>query len=245
MVSFKLAAIKILRKSKEPMHYNDITREAIEQNLIETSGITPEYTINAKITSDIKFRKEKSAFVRIKPGIYKINPKYTQEEEKQEENQELIENEEKETEIKNSQYIGKAGEHLVVSKLLFRGYNANIMSVDDGVDIVATKNDNLYNIQVKTANEKYEKYVSDININSYQRYNSSNMFYIFVLRGGEERFLILPYNEIQKNVVLKNILTVGYGKKYRVNITLKNSKIYLGNFRNDVTYYKNNWNLIK
>lgn len=166
-------------------------------------------------------------------------------EQKQEEKQELVETEDKEIETKSSQYIGKAGEHLVVSKLLFQGYNANIMSVDEGIDIVSTKNDRLYNIQVKTANEKYGKYVSDMNINSYQKHNSSNTFYIFVLRGNEENFLILPYVEVQKNIDQKNILVVDHGKRYRANITLRDGKLYLGNLKNDVTYFKNNWNLIK
>ena len=245
MVSFKLAAIKILRKSKEPLHYMEITKQTIEQNLIETSGSTPENTMNAQITSDIKFKKEKSAFIRVKPGIFKVNPKYTIEKQKQEEKQEILEIEEKEIETKSTQYIGKAGEHLVVSELLFKGFNANIMSVDEGIDIVATRNDKLYNIQVKTANEKYGKYVSDMNINSYQKHNSSNTFYIFVLRGEETNFLILPYVEVQKNIDQKNILVVDHGKRYRANITLRDKKIFLGNLKNDTTYFNNNWNLIK
>ena len=245
MASFKLAAINVLRKSKKPLHYRDITKLAIEQSLIETSGLTPENTMNAQITSDIKFKKGKSAFIRSQIGIFKINPKYTLEEQKQEEKLEILENEEKEIETKSSQYIGKAGEHLVVSELLFKGFNANIMSVDEGIDIVATKNDKLYNIQVKTSNEKYGKYVSDMNTNSYQKYNSSNTFYIFVLRGEDVNFLILPYVEVQKNIDQNNILVIGHGKRYRANITLRDGKIYLGNLKNNVTYYHNRWNLIK
>ncbi len=244
MASFKIAAIKVLRKSKESLHYNEITKQAIDQNLIVTSGATPDATMNAQITLDIKHKKDKSAFIRIKPGIFQLNPKYSQEEQKQEEKQEIIEIEEKEIETKRSQFIGKAGEHLVVSKLLFQEFNANIMSVDDGIDIVATRKDRLYNIQVKTANEKYGKYVADININSYQKYNSSNTFYIFVLRGKEENFLILPYVEVQKSIDQKNILVVDHGKRYRVNFTLRDGKIYLGNLKNDATYFKNNWDLI-
>lgn len=39
----------------------------------------------------------------------------------------------------STQYTGRVGEHRVVSELLFRGYNASIMSVDEGLDIVATR----------------------------------------------------------------------------------------------------------
>lgn len=244
-MSFKIAAIKILRKSETPLHYQEITKKAIEENLIETSGATPEATMNAIISVDIKHKKENSAFTRVKPGIFVLNPNYTFEEQKNEEKLELAEAEEQESETKVSQFIGKAGEHLVVSKLLFQGYNANVMSVDEGIDIVATKNDRIYNVQVKTANEKYGKYVADMNISSYQKHHSSNTYYIFVLRGKEENFLILPYVETQKNIDQKNILVVGHGKRYRVNITLKDNKFYLGNLKNDATYFLNNWNLIK
>ena len=244
MCSFKIAAIKVLRKSKEPLHYDEITKRAIEQDLIVTSGATPDATMNSRITSDIKHEKDKSAFIRIKPGIFQLNPKYSKEEQKQKEKQEIIEIEEKEIETKHSRFIGKAGEHLVVSKLLFQEFNANVMSVDEGIDIVATRKDRLYNIQVKTANEKYEKYVDDINISSYQKHNSSNTFYIFVLRGKEENFLILPYVEVQKNIDQKNIRVIDHGKRYRVNFTLRDGNIYLGNLKNDATYFKNNWGLI-
>jgi hypothetical protein len=38
-----------------------------------------------------------------------------------------------------SQYVGRTGEY-IVSELIFYGYNANIISVDVGLDVVATKN---------------------------------------------------------------------------------------------------------
>ncbi len=39
----------------------------------------------------------------------------------------------------STQNIGAAGEHAVVSELLYRGFNASKMAVDDGIDIVASK----------------------------------------------------------------------------------------------------------
>ena len=242
MASFKLAALKILREAKEPLHYEEITKRALDQNLIETSGATPEFTMNAQITRDIKYKKEKSFFKRSKPGIFTINPNYTEKEEVHEEKEET----EEELETTSTQYVGKAGEHLVVSELLFRGYNATIMSVDEGLDIVATKSDRLFNIQVKTSNEnKFNKYVSDIRISSFEKYNKNNTFYIFVLKGKETNFLILPYFEIQKNIDQENILVVNKNTRYRANISIRDNKLYLGNMQNDMSYYRNNWDLIK
>lgn len=243
MVSFKLAAIKILRDSKEPLHYEEITKKALEQNLVETSGATPEATMNAQISVDIKIKGEKSAFTRVKPGYFSLNPMYSPEEQKQEEQTEKIE---EETEQISTQYVGKAGEHLVVSELLFKGYNASIMSVDEGLDIVATKEEHLYNIQVKTSTEnKFNQYISDIRISSFEKHNRSNTYYIFVLKGKQTNFLILPYYEIQKNVDQENILVINKNTRYRVNIKIRDGKLYVGNKTNDASYYMNNWELIK
>lgn len=243
MLSFKLSAIKVLRGAKEPLHYEEITRRALEQNLIETSGSTPEATMNAQITVDIKSKKEKSAFIKVKPGHFALNPNYTPEEEKKHEKEEITR---EETEPISTQYTGKAGEHLVVSELLFRGYNASIMSVDEGLDIVATKGERLYNIQVKTSTEnKFHYYVFDLRISSFERHNRNNTFYIFVLKEKETNFLILPYFEIQKNIDQKNILVVNKNTRYRVNIRIREGKLYLGNKENDMSYFMNNWSLIK
>jgi len=245
MVSFKLAAIKILRKSKEPLHYSEITNRAIEQNLIVTSGITPSFTMNAQITTDIKFKKEKSAFVRIKPGIFAINPKYSSEEEKRDETISLLESDAQELETKSTQFIGKAGEHLVVSKLLFMEFNANIMSVDEGMDIVATKDNRLFNIQVKTANENNGRYVADMSVKSYNKHNRTNAFYVIVLRGDQTNYLILPYSEMQKNIDQKHVLVVEHGRRYRITVILRDGKFFLGKLSNEIDYFKNKWELIK
>ena len=53
----------------------------------------------------------------------------------------------------NTQYTGRAGEHAVLSELLFWGFNVSLMAVDDGIDIVASKDNRYFHIQVKTATE--------------------------------------------------------------------------------------------
>ncbi len=245
MTSFKLAAIKILREAKEPLHYEEITKRALEQNLIETSGATPEATMNAQISVDIKNKKGESPFQRVKPGYFVLNQNFTTKEEKAEETGEKIKEEEAKENI-STQYIGKAGEHLVVSELLFRGYNASVMGVDEGIDIVATKEKSLYNIQVKTSNEnKFNYYVFDLRISSFEKHNRNNTFYIFILKGKKTNFLILPYFEIQKNIDQKNILVINKNTRYRVNIRIRENKLFLGNKQNDMSYFMNNWSSIK
>ena len=43
----------------------------------------------------------------------------------------------------------------------------------------------------------------------------------------------------------KIILEVGHGKRYRVNISIREDKVYLGNRDNNMDYYLNNWKIIK
>jgi hypothetical protein len=47
---------------------------------------------------------------------------------------------------------GSGGEQAVISELLFNGFNAANMMVDDGIDVVASKRNTYYHIQVKTSN---------------------------------------------------------------------------------------------
>jgi hypothetical protein len=70
MTSFKLAAIKILRDTQAPFHYDEIIKHALEQNLKETSGATPEATMRVQINVDIKSKKENSTSIRAKLGYF-------------------------------------------------------------------------------------------------------------------------------------------------------------------------------
>ncbi len=79
-------------------------------------------------------------------------------------------------------YIGTAGECAVMSELLFRGYNANRMMVDDGVDIIAAKDNLYYYIQVKTTSVKDGRIYARINRDSFARYNKPQCRYIIVAR---------------------------------------------------------------
>lgn len=57
-LSFKEAAIKILKEAEEPLSAKDITKIAFEEELIESSGATPEATMAAQLYTDTgKFKK--------------------------------------------------------------------------------------------------------------------------------------------------------------------------------------------
>lgn len=82
----------------------------------------------------------------------------------------------------NTLYVGSAGEMAVCSELLFREYNVSRMSVDDGVDVIALKNNKTYYIQVKTVQVKSENFSVKISSKSFYKYCSNDCYYIIVAR---------------------------------------------------------------
>jgi len=245
MNTFKQSAIEVLKKANTPLHYTEITRLALESGILETEGATPESSMNAQITVDIKNKGEGSDFIKTAPGTFSLNP--NKKEIKQTPKIIEAEKEEEEKIVVEGGFTGKGGEHLVCSELLFRGFNASIMSVDVGMDIVAVKGTQLFGIQVKTSNlNRFDTYVFDIRKVSFERHSNGNVFYIFVLHGEKQNhYLILPFLEIERKVHEKAILEVGHGKRYRVNIKFRDGKIYLGNMDHEMGYFLDNWNLIK
>lgn len=84
----------------------------------------------------------------------------------------------------NTTYTGTAGEYAVMSELLFQGYNVNSMTVDEGVDIVANKDNDFYFIQVKTAYlDESLKATFTIKNSRFDLFKkNNNMIYVFVVR---------------------------------------------------------------
>lgn len=244
MNKFKTAAIEILRKSPKPMHSKEITRLAIESGILETDGATPEQSMNAQLITDVNAKGKASDFIKVSPSTFTLNLKKAEIKNTQKVIE--IEKEEDEKLVVGSSFTGKAGEHLVCSELLFRGYNASIMSVDVGMDIAATKENKLFSIQVKTANlNKYNTYNFDVRKVSFERQQSGNVFYIFILKGNKNQFLILPYYEMERKVHEKAILEINKNKNYRVTISIREKKIYLGNRDHNMSYFLDNWDIIK
>lgn len=244
MNKFKISALSILKEQKKPLHYKEITRLALEEGILETGGATPEATMNALLSTEIKYKGNSSDFIRVSDGVYGL--KSYEESELQTEAKDIEQRQDEELVIEGS-YTGKAGEHLVCSELLFRGFNASIMSVDVGIDIVATKDNQLYGIQVKTANlNKFDTYVFDVRKVSFVRHSAGSIFYIFVLHAeNQNQYLVLPLHEMEKKVYEKAILEVGHGKRYRVNIKIRDRKVFLGNKDHEMSYHLNNWKIIK
>jgi restriction system protein len=64
------SAAIVLAESDEPLHYKELTRRILERGLWETKGKTPEATINAQLSVDIKRNGGNSVFRRVGRGIF-------------------------------------------------------------------------------------------------------------------------------------------------------------------------------
>jgi len=72
LVTCKEAARKVLEDAGVPLHYREITIRAVERGLWQTQGKTPEATLNAQLTVDIKRKEASSAFARTAPGVFAL-----------------------------------------------------------------------------------------------------------------------------------------------------------------------------
>lgn len=73
-MSFKNAAETILRRAGKALHYEEITRLAVEEGMIVTAGKTPASTMIARLGGDVGALKERSRFIKIAPGVFGLNP---------------------------------------------------------------------------------------------------------------------------------------------------------------------------
>ena len=63
------AAAETLKRAEEPLHYRELTRRALAQGLVQTEGRTPEATLAALVSLDMKRKRAGSRFRRVSPGV--------------------------------------------------------------------------------------------------------------------------------------------------------------------------------
>jgi uncharacterized protein with HEPN domain len=224
---------------KKTFHVNDLTEIAVKMEMMPL-GETPE-SLSANINSYM-YRNSKSKtpdYSRVKNtkggysrGVYRIRP------------QKAFDLTPKEIPKVSTQFTGSAGEYAVLSELLFRGYNASKMIVDDGIDVVASRDEKYFHIQVKTANYFADKpFQATISEKAFR--HSTNVFYIIVLRapmpvGFVNRYAIIPSSDIRRLItqgILKDAVTIS------LRISIENQK-YILNGTVDISHHVNDWDSI-
>lgn len=143
-------------------------------------------------------------------------------------------------------FTGPAGEARIQSELLFRGFEVSKPTPDRGVDIVATRNDQTYYIQVKTINTDKPPYSFTIRKDSFERASQPGTYYVFGIRvrlTAEMVFIVVPRTVIQSMITARKITakTQKNVSTYQVIFTH-----HSGSFRckgSNMDRYKNNWDL--
>lgn len=64
------AAHKVLSEARQPLHYNEITRRALAQHLIQPAGSTPDATMGSRLYTDTQ--EDNSRFVRVGKGVFEL-----------------------------------------------------------------------------------------------------------------------------------------------------------------------------
>ena len=223
---------------RKGMHVSEIAQAAVAQN--KNMGLPVEdfqKKVAAALAGNLKLKATKPSFAQVnhdkgprkgKPrqGWYRCREVRNPQPEPP-----------KPKEAPTTSFTGKGGEYAVMSELLFWGYNASIMTVDDGVDIVAGKDGNFFFVQVKTAMPQDNgKFLFTIRKTSFQKYNGANSFYVFVMRNNEKNdFIVLPAQQI------KHFIGTGCIKEntsLSITITSNNKKTaFFINGNGDVTQY--------
>ncbi len=144
-------------------------------------------------------------------------------------------------------YFGKAGEHAVSSELLFWGYNVSSMAVDQGVDLVASKNGKYFHLQVKTATPQSQpngvsKYQFSVKEKIFNANHNSTMWYVFVLRKtfGND-YVVIPSTELQTQRNRGNIT----GQDFSIKITIEDrGRKYLMSGNIDINAFVNKFLIV-
>lgn len=156
--------------------------------------------------------------------------------------------------IPDSNYTGKGGECLVMGELLFNGYNVNNMMVDEGIDIVASKDNVFYYIQVKTRNMvETNKFLFQVKWERYNKFIGTQMRYILVARcrmSGQERTVFFKFtnNDIDRflfNHCIPQPSSNSSNLSIKIEYDNRTGKAYMydGRVREDVSFNMNNFTL--
>lgn len=71
-MSWREAIERVLREENRAMHYSEISEQVLSNGYYKTDGATPDATVNAQITTSIKYEGEKSPFAKVGRGVYAL-----------------------------------------------------------------------------------------------------------------------------------------------------------------------------
>lgn len=149
------------------------------------------------------------------------------------------------TEKIESRDLGRAGEMAVSSELLLQGYNVCSMAIDDGIDIVATKNQILYYVQVKSTTLDSSLCARpQISAKPFAKNLDNYVRYILAIRCGENEWRYFLFSQELINIFKKE----GYikaGGSMTIFFKEEDHKPYLKTNKQefDISEYQNKFTL--
>jgi hypothetical protein len=245
----------VLIEHKKGLHVRDIAKRLFyefPQDVInENDALEFEKSVkdvNRILNNDVK-RKSGEIFAKVKKGVYRLKGI------KKEPLPDLVNPASPNLpDIEKSDhtnlFTGKAGECVVMSELLFRGYNVNSMLVDDGVDIVASKNNMFYYLQVKTTylSDKNRVYAT-IKQSRFNDFIGTHIRYVIVARcklNKAEANICFVFNnsDIQRFISQGKIKSTDNGVYIKIEFDPKDNKPYIyADKREDIEFFKNKFEL--
>lgn len=144
----------------------------------------------------------------------------------------------------SNNFTGKAGEHAVMSELLFWGYNASLMTVDEGIDIVASKDNKYFHIQVKASAEKSSGgFGFQVKRKAFELNRSAQTYYVFVMRKNLScYFAVLPSSHLE-NLRMTNVISGQNDLSITITADERNKQFSLNG--SDITGWVNNFGVIR
>jgi hypothetical protein len=235
-----LIARKILEQVKPGLHINDIVKAAAEQELVPNAEIESfQKKLSAALAQNIKTKEPQFKKVVIggrKKGCYGLHARVI-----------------RPTKVPlvpddlhaSKNQFGKAGEYAILSELLFRGFNASIMIVDDGIDVIASKADRFFYIQAKTSKDYGSLFQFTIKKSAFELHHASHTFYILIARRIIAKrhlcdFVIIPSPQINKMIQQGKVRGKG---AYSLKLVITESEQFMLN-QEDVTDQVNRFNQI-
>ena len=187
--TYKDYIVDVLKQNNLGLHVSQIA-QGMQAFLQSSSQEELKTKISSVIAGDIKKHKSKSVFRHVKnkktkrnmKGYYSLKPEkrtYPGTIAKKLRQSDFVKSAD---EPVSTNQTGKAGEFAVISELLYRGYNAGIMAVDEGIDVIATKDNKTFYIQVKTHTYKNSSLRLTFEFDAYNKNAKFNIFYIIVIR---------------------------------------------------------------
>lgn len=236
--------VEVLQDSRKPMHIREIATEVLKKYpQIEGGDNFDEFAakIGNSLSNHIRSKGKKAEVRRVKKGGV-VKKGYFQAKSKG-----IKRSNPAPVPCVSTGYTGKAGEYGLISELLFRGFNASIMPVDTGIDVVASKDGKYFHIQVKTSNvNKNKKYQFSISRDSFKANVSSSTFYVLIMRRyinqlWRSDYFVLPNNDIERFVAVG---VVTDSSTYTLVIDPSNNRFLLNNGKEDLSFFLNNFDIL-